>query len=146
MNGIVTLESGLPLSMSANNTAGLFGARTQPNSAGRSGKKTGRVQDRLDAYFDRTAYLQPAPFTFGNLSRFLPDIRNHGVNNWDLSFFKQFQIREKYNLQFRSEFFNAFNRARFGGPNTSVTSNQAGVITSQANIPRQIQFALKLLW
>lgn len=146
MNGIVTLQSGLPIALSANNTAGLFGARTQPNSNGFSGAKSGRVQDRLDAYFDRSAYSQPAAFTFGNLSRYLPDVRNHFVRNWDLSLFKEFRIKEKYTAQFRSEFFNAFNQVVFGGPTTGVTSNALGVITSQSNSPRQIQFGLKLLW
>jgi hypothetical protein len=49
-------------------------------------------------------------------------------------------------VQFRAEYFNAFNTPRFGGPNTSVTSAAFGVINSQANAPRQIQFALKFLF
>ncbi|MCC6540113.1 MAG: TonB-dependent receptor [Bryobacterales bacterium] len=146
MNSIITMQSGLPLAISANNTAGLYGARTQPNSAGRSGSKDGRVQDRLNAYFDPTAYSQPAAFTFGNLARFLPDVRSDMIRNFDLSLFKEFQVREKTTLQFRAEFFNAFNTPVFGSPNTSVTSNQFGVITSQANSPRQVQFGLKLLF
>ncbi|MFN7937467.1 MAG: TonB-dependent receptor [Bryobacteraceae bacterium] len=146
VNGIVSFQSGLPLALSANNTSGLFAARTQPNNNGQSGKKTGRVQERLNAYFIPTVYSQPAAFTFGNLARYLPDVRSDMVRNWDLSLFKEFAIREKMNLQFRSEFFNAFNRVQFSGPNTSVTSNAFGTVTSQANAPRQVQFGLKLLW
>lgn len=145
-NGIIVYQSGTPLAISANNTSGLFAARTQPNSKGFSGKKTGRIQDRLNAYFDTSAYTQPAPFTFGNLARYLPDVRNDMVRNWDLSLFKQFAVTEAANLQFRAEFFNAFNRPQFGTPNTSVTSPAFGVINSQANAPRQIQFGLKLLF
>ena len=146
VNGIVSFQSGLPLALSANNTSGLFAARTQPNNNGQSGRKTGRVQDRLNAYFIPTVYSQPSAFTFGNLARYLPDVRSDMVRNWDLSLFKEFAIREKMNLQFRSEFFNALNRVQFSGPNTSVTSNAFGAVTSQANAPRQIQFGLKLLW
>jgi hypothetical protein len=146
VNGIVTFQSGTPLALSANNTSGLFAARTQPNSTGISGKKTGRVQDRLNSYFTQSAYAQPAAFTFGNLGRFLPDVRSDSVRNWDISMFKQFQLREKFTMQFRTEFFNAMNTVRFGAPNTSVTSNAFGTVTSQANAPRQIQFGLKLLW
>jgi hypothetical protein len=146
VNGIVTFQSGTPVELSANNTSGLFAARTQPNSTGVSGKKTGPVQERLGSYFTQSAYSQPAAFTFGNLSRFLPDVRNDSVRNWDISLFKQFQLREKFTMQFRTELFNAMNTVRFGGPNTSVTSNAFGTITSQANAPRQIQFGLKLLW
>ncbi|MBL8177894.1 MAG: TonB-dependent receptor [Bryobacterales bacterium] len=146
INGILTYQSGTPLALSANNTAGLFGARTQPNNNGQSGLKTGRVQDRLNSYLTQSVYSQPAAFTFGNLSRYLPDVRSDMVRNWDLSMFKEFAVREKMTLQFRSEFFNAFNRVQFGSPNTTVTSNAFGTITSQANAPRQIQFGLKLLW
>lgn len=60
--------------------------------------------------------------------------------------FKQFNITERIRSQFRAEFFNALNRVQFGSPNTTVNSNAFGVITSQANAPRQIQFGLKFLW
>ncbi|MEZ5402458.1 MAG: TonB-dependent receptor [Bryobacteraceae bacterium] len=146
VNGIATLQSGLPLALSASNTSGLFAARTQPNSNGTSGRKTGPVQDRLDAYFNPAVYSQPAPFTFGNLGRYLPDVRGNSVRNWDLSLFKEVSVKERARIQFRAEFFNAFNQVVFGNPNTTVTSNALGVITSQANSPRQIQFGLKLLW
>ena len=146
INGIVIFQSGLPLELSASNTSGIFAARTQPNNNGRSGRKTGSVQDRLDAYFDTGVFSQPPPFTFGNLARFLPDVRNDGVRNWDLSLFKQFRVAGGVTAQFRAEFFNAFNTPRFGNPNTSVTSAAFGVINSQANSPRQIQFGLKFLF
>ncbi len=146
LNGIVTYQSGTPLQLSANNTSGLFAARTQPNSAGFSGKKTGRVQDRLDAYFVTSAYTQPAAFQFGNLGRSLPDVREDRTRNWDISLFKQFRVKERFNVQFRTEFFNALNTVRFSAPNTSVVSNAFGTVTGQANAPRQIQFGLKLLW
>lgn len=146
INSILTYQSGTPIALSASNTSGLFAARTQPNSNGQSGRKTGRVQDRLNAYLDTSVYSQPAAFTFGNLARFLPDVRNDMVRNWDLSLFKQFQVTEGSLVQFRAEFFNAFNTPRFGGPNTTVTAAAFGVINSQANTPRQIQFALKFLF
>ena len=76
----------------------------------------------------------------------LSGLRAPGSRNWDLSLFKDFALRERLKLQFRSEAFNAFNRVRFGSPNTSVVSNQFGQISSQANSPRQIQFGLKLIW
>lgn len=146
INGILTYQSGTPLALSASNTSGLFAPRTQPNNNGVSGRKTGRVQDRLNAYFNPSVFSQPAAFTLGNVARYLPDIRSDMVRNWDLSLFKQFHITERLRSQFRAEFFNAFNTPRFGSPNTSVTSNAFGVITSQANAPRQIQFGLKFLW
>jgi hypothetical protein len=50
------------------------------------------------------------------------------------------------NLQFRSEFFNLFSRVRFGDPGLTYGTPQFGVVTSQANTPRLIQFALILLY
>jgi len=146
LNGITIFQTGTPISISANSTAGMFNQTTRANSAGRSGKLTGPVHERLDRYFDITAFSQPAPFTFGNLSATLPDIRTDGVRNFDLSLLKVFKPGESMKLQFRVELLNAFNTPRFGGPNTSVTSSSFGVITSQANTPRQIQFGLKLLF
>ena len=81
-----------------------------------------------------------------HLSNRVADIRAPGARNWDISLFKEFRFRERWTLQFRNEFLNAFNTVRFSGPNTSVNSNQFGVISSQANSPRQLQFGLKLLW
>ena len=127
-------------------TSGLFASSTMPNNNGTSGKLTGKVDQRLSAYFDRSVYSQPAAFTFGNLASRVPDIRVDGVRNFDLSLFKDFRVVERVRVQFRAEFLNAFNTPRFGGPNTSVTSSSFGVISSQANAPRQIQFGLKVLW
>jgi hypothetical protein len=146
VNGIITYQSGVPLRLTANNTAGILGTMTLPNNNGTSGRLTGRVQDRLDRYFDTSAFSQPAPFTFGNHSVYSPDIRSDGTANWDLSVFKEFGITEKLKTQFRAEFFNAFNTPQFGNPNLSVTSSSFGRVTSQSNSPRQIQFGLKFLW
>lgn len=146
VNGIVTLSAGNPLGISATNSAGIFNTTIRANNNGRSGKLSGPVQDRLDAYFDKSVFSQPAPFTFGNMGPRLPDIRGDGTYNWDLSMFKNFRPVERVTIQFRAEFLNAFNTPRFGNPNTSVTSSSFGAITSQANSPRQIQFGLKLLF
>jgi hypothetical protein len=145
-NGITTLQSGTPLSITANNTAGVFGARTQPNNNGNDPSLKGPIDQRLDKAFDTSVYSQPAAFTFGNEPIFSPVLRAHGVRNFDLSLFKNFEVRPRVTAQFRIEALNAFNGVQFSGPNTSVTSTSFGVISGQANAPRQLQFALKMLW
>jgi hypothetical protein len=144
-NGITTFQSGTPLSITANNTAGLFNPLTRPNTNGRDANLDGPVHERLNRYFDTSVYSQPPPFTFGNVGPTV-NIRNDGIKNFDLSLFKQFTPIEWLRVQFRVEALNAFNTPRFGSPNTSVTSTTFGQITSQANSPRQLQFGLKLLW
>ena len=58
---------------------------------------------------------------------------------------KHISLGEPLSLDFRAEFFNAFNRVQFAGPNTSITSSSFGLIfLSQANTPREIQFGLRL--
>jgi len=58
-----------------------------------------------------------------------------------------FSVRDKQvTAQLRIEAFNLFNTPQFGGPNTSVTSSSFGIVTSQANDPRDLQFALKFVF
>jgi len=146
INGFTTYQTSTPLQISANNVAGLFNPIGVANNNGRSGKLDGPIHDRLLRYFDTSVYSQPAAFTFGNMANYAPDLRGPGIRNWDISMFKEFRIKERATLQFRTEAFNALNRVQFGAPNTSVTSNQFGQISTQANSPRQIQFGLKLLF
>jgi hypothetical protein len=66
-----------------------------------------------------------------------------GVNNWDLSLFKTWLIAERLNINFRTDFFNAFNHAQFNGLQTAVYAKNFGYVTSAAPA-REIQFSLKL--
>jgi hypothetical protein len=73
-------------------------------------------------------------------------LRAPGEANWDFSAFKNFELTPegKAHLQFRAELFNAFNRVQFGYPGQAYGASNFGQITTQANSPRLIQFALKL--
>jgi len=64
------------------------------------------------------------------------------------SLFKTFKLYEGWNLQFRTEMFNVPNHPVFGNPNTSFGNANYGKITTTAGTytPRQLQFALKLLF
>ena len=70
----------------------------------------------------------------------------HGIANYDFSVFKNTPINERFRLQFRTEIFNLFNRVQFGRPGTALGLSTFGVVSSQANDPRLIQFALRLLY
>jgi hypothetical protein len=84
-------------------------------------------------------------FTFGNLSR--NALRGPGINNWDISILKDIQFTESRYLEFRSEFFNAFNHVQFYSPTlqdgTIGGDSLFGQISSDRG-PRVIQFALKM--
>ncbi len=75
--------------------------------------------------------------TFSNL-------RVDATDNVNVNLTKNFTITEKVRLQFRAEAFNLCNHPLFGAANTSPTSSSFGVITTQTNSPRAIQFALRL--
>ena len=71
-------------------------------------------------------------------------IRQQGVVNFDFAVFKRTTIYENMNLEFRAEFFNLFNHPQFGPPNGAVTSSTFGQVTNTVNLPRLVQFGLKL--
>ena len=146
INGIVTVQSGTPLTISASNTAGLFNPVTRANWNGQDPTLDGPGEDRLQRWFDTAAFSQPPAFSFGNAGATFPTLRTDGVRNLDLSLFKHFTLAGGIRLQARVEAFNALDRVQFGSPNTSVTSSSFGVVSSQANRPRQLQFGLKALW
>jgi hypothetical protein len=145
-NGITTFQSGTPLSISATNVSGLGNPAGRANNNGKSAHLDGDIHDRLNRYFDTSVFSQPAAFTFGNVGTRINDLRAPSTRNHDLSLFKEFKPKEKVRVQFRAEWLNAMNRAQFSGPNTSVTSTSFGVITTQANSPRQTQAGLKILF
>ena len=94
------------------------------------------------------AYINPAAFQinnghFGSLGR--NTFTNPGLFNSDLGLFKNIPITERVKLQFRAEFFNAFNQTHLGSPINTAVSPALGQIVS-AGDPRLIQFGLKFAW
>ena len=57
-------------------------------------------------------------------------IRGPGVNNWNTSLFKNFDVKERLHFQFRAEAYNTFNHTQFSTVNTSLTFNASGVNTN----------------
>lgn len=96
-------------------------------------------------YFNPTAFdcINVPTFSFGNSGRNL--LRGPGRNQFDLSVGRTFKLTEDKNIEFRSEFFNAFNHAQFKNPDHFGFDPNFGQIT-QALDPRIIQFALKFYY
>jgi hypothetical protein len=147
-NGIATFQSGLPLlfSQSQNNT-NLFNPSQRPNWSGRDASLNGSRDEKIRQWFDKSQFSTTPAFRFGNAPRVMPNLRGDGVKNFDLSLFKNNYFNEgKWNAQLRVELFNAFNRTQFDNPNTQVDSGNFGIVSGQANSPRQIQLAVKFLF
>ena len=81
---------------------------------------------------------------FGSATVRNPKTRAPWNLNESVSLARTFRISEQFRLEFRGESFNLFNRVRWGSPDSTVTSNNFGRVTSQANTPRQMQLGLKL--
>ena len=163
LNGIASFLGGIPLDVrSGANTAGLADSGTL---AQRPNLVMG-VPIYLHNPGDALQYLNPAAFSlpgvgqFGSLGR--GAIRGPGITNFDLSVVKNWRVRDRYNLQFRAEMFNAFNHPNFNGIITGLNFGQFeklgngkpnpnfgkplnpnfGRITATRG-PREIQFGLK---
>jgi hypothetical protein len=110
-----------------------------------SGEKFDPFQD---VWWSKSAFQQRPTevldVTLGNATRRNPRARSPWILNENVSVTKQFRATERLNVDFRAEFFNLFNRVRWGDPNSTWTSANFGQIRSQANDPRQLQFGLKI--
>jgi len=103
-------------------------------------------------WFDRDAFKQNAPFTFGNTGKNV--LRGPKYFSTDLAMVKNAKLSERFALEFRTEFFNAFNNVNFGRPDGNLQDSTYGEITGMAGAsasntygtaqPRIIQFGLKL--
>ena len=71
-------------------------------------------------------------------------LRQPGLQNWDIGMTKKFTIHDSLAAEFKGGFFNAFNHTNFGPPGSVIGSGTAGVISSQAGSPRNIQLAFKV--
>jgi hypothetical protein len=107
-------------------------------------------------YIKTQCFAVPNPITLrGNLGR--NTLIGPGLVNFDFSLFKNNYIKrisDRFNAQFRAEFFNILNHANFAPPldnrnifnATGSRVDSAGLITSTQTPSRQIQFAVKLIW
>ena len=144
IGGILTYRSGYPLSMSAS----VIGGATRPNS---NGQNANLPEDRarsakIAQWFNTDDFSIPPSFTYGNVSRTLPNVRGPALTNLDFTLLKDTHIAERANLQFRAEAFNALNTPHLWEPNTNINSVQFGRISSTTGNPRVLQLALKLVF
>jgi hypothetical protein len=169
-NAIVTFQSGNPFTIYSQSDSSLqssgldrpdqlgpiplFGNPRQvrtfsPGSDGIHGSCLGGTTTG-NFYFDPTNLdcINVPIFTFGTMGR--NPLRGPGINNWDLSLTKRTNITERQSIEFRAEFFNAWNHAQFSSPDHNGGSGTFAQITSTrphdsdtTSGARIIQFGLK---
>jgi len=101
-----------------------------------------RSQRSPERFFNTAAYSDPAPLTFGNAGRNI--LPGPGINVFDLALHRSFALGETRSLEFRSEFFNAFNHPNFGSPGPYPDFGPFFGRIFSVGEPRRIQLALKL--
>ncbi len=143
--GAFSWNTGFPLALTSTGNSGVGGGVLRPNSTGASAELSGSPQSRLNRYFDTAQFTVPAAFTYGNVSRTLPDVRGPSRVNYDLAVQKSFLVREPVSLLFRAEAFNLCNTPYFITPGEGLGSPTFGVINSAIG-ERQVQFSLKLIF
>jgi hypothetical protein len=148
VNGSATWQTGLPFTVTdQQNVSGIIGGGGErPNRLREELRVSNPTVGVAGQFLDPAAFALPAPFTLGNATRNVGYGPNQSVIN--ASLFKTFKLTERFNLQFRTEVFNLPNHPVFGNPNTAFGNANFGKISTTAGTytPRQIQFALKMLF
>jgi hypothetical protein len=148
---IITFQKGFPIIIGGCpgplSSAGIPGAGcARPVRTGPSSLTSGPLAQRLAQWFDTSVFTNGTTYSYGNDSRTEPNIRTDGQKNFDFAVFKntKFGPDERLGAEFRAEFFNGFNHPQFNPPNANCCSGSFGQVTGQYNLPRLIQFALRI--
>ncbi len=142
-NALVQLRSGAPINVLSGVDSNLNGNNNdRPNQVGNPNLPSGRSRDeKIAQYFNTAAFTAvPAGTPYGTVAR--NSLVGPGYSNVDFSAFKNITVWHEHSLQIRGEFFNLFNSANLGNPNSTRTNAQFGKITS-AGSPRIIQVAAR---
>jgi hypothetical protein len=143
---IVSFRTGWPLPVyGADDNSGTFGRGARANCNGTpSITKTALPGTGIQWFTNSGQFTQPAAGTFGNCSPQLDGLRSPHYTDVDMSLHKDFPIRERFRLQFRTDFINAFNHVQYNAPNMGLGSTMGQITGAQP--PRNIQLALKLYY
>jgi hypothetical protein len=141
MNAILSMQDGMPLSIfGPDETNGACGP-CRPNRIANGNIPA--AQRSLKHWYDTAAFVTQPLYTFGNSGRNI--IFGPGLVNLDFSVLKNFDINERFKLQYRAEAFDLTNTPYFGPPGSSYYLATGGVI-SVAYSERLMQMGLKLLF
>jgi hypothetical protein len=164
LSGVVTLQGGPPLTFTDSRSGTIYGQANQraqfcPGSGSNSIMTSGSVESRLDHFFNAAAFCAPNTigngFDFGNTARGI--VTGPGQRNADLALIREAKLKvfkESTRLEFRAEFYNAFNTPQFSATTaiqgatapTAVGTLNFGQINTTSVSPRIIQLGLKLMF
>jgi hypothetical protein len=136
VNGALSLQSGPPLSWG--------------NVFYYGGPLNFQPHDPNGQTFDTTRFVTASSLQPSDNIRYFDtmfnNLRRDPTKNLDASVLKRIGLGERRYMQLRFEFFNITNRVTFSAPQLSPTNSAFAVISSQANNPRKIQLAARVVW
>jgi hypothetical protein len=146
LNGIVQVTSGKPYTVTTGSDPENVGCCNQERVDVVGDPNKGEGIHTQQKWFNPSAFAQQAPYTYGN-EKVNPWVGQHW-NNVDMSLFRQFHvgIGEQRYFEFRAESFNLFNNVVFNPPVSSIHDPNFGQVTSQWNVPRELQMSLKFYY
>ncbi len=140
-SGILTIQSGLPFNASATDLSNTGGDHAQRGNQVCNGNHP--AGQSIQRWFNTACYVQPGVGQLGSERR--DNILGPRTTNLDASLFKNFALRERWSLQFRSDFFDSLNHPLLGIPSATVGTPTYGQITNITG-SRIIQLSLKLMY
>jgi hypothetical protein len=146
LSTFMTFQEGFPTVFGMSRAAAGSGSGRPMVIGDPSAGVTGSINSRLDKYFNTSAFAQTPDFTYGNVAPRIGSVRNPGMNSINLTLGKDFKITETAKVEFRTSAFNLLNHPVFSGPSTTFGDASFGRISNQANLPRQMEFALKVVF
>jgi hypothetical protein len=141
---VVSLMSGLPLNFGCTCTSiNTPGNSQSPELVGQFRKLYGV---NTTPWFDTSAFADPSILagrpTFGNVGRYIQS--GPGFFNLDAALFKEIRVSERFNLEFRTDWYSASNTPQFSNPNVNLGDSTFGLVTGTSGGARTIDLGLKL--
>jgi hypothetical protein len=140
ISGLATLSAGMPL-QATQSGGSIWDGTQRPDLIG-DPSTSGRIQDRLNGWFNAAAFKQPSADVPGTAPRNL-NLRGPGMRMFDAALLKSFRTREGQRFEFRLEAQNALNHPVFSDPNGSFGSTSFGQITGTKVGNRNVQLGFK---
>jgi outer membrane receptor protein involved in Fe transport len=146
VSAIITYQSGFPIRIQTQDDQELqssffFEDANTPQATGPvqfvNPKKNGGL------WFNTSNIADPALGTFGNMPHAL--CCGPALSNTDIVIAKRTPITERFNTEFRAEFYNAWNHTEFTNPDGNFTNSTFGFVLKSRD-PRVMQFGLKILF
>src|SRR5262245_11658641 len=150
VSGITRFWSGTPLTITSNGDPGTLGGGVRADYLSGDFYPTKKSREE---YFNPLVFARPLNGSLGTTGKGI--LYGPGINNWDISLFKNTKISERITTQLRLETFNTFNHTQWAGINTGIsganpgsqvtaaTRGTSGQVNSTRD-PRNIQIGLKI--